>query len=391
MRSNEIHLRRRPFRKVRKLAIRLLVLLVLLVAGYIAYLFMTYHRLPDTSEQHSSRTQNTVGAGETYTVMTWNLGFGAYNRDFSFFMDGGAESRARSQQHVYDNLIHCISLVNREGADFALFQEVDRRADRSWRVDEAEVIRDVLGDYQSYYAQNYNSPYLLFPITRPHGAAKSGILTFANKDIFSSERRSLPVDTTWRKLLDLDRCYSVCRIPAQDGHALCLFNLHLSAYTADGSITTQQLEMLLNHMKSEYELGNYVIAGGDFNKDLPGNAEAVFGVSGEGLNWAQPLDTSLIPEGLQLLDSQDPDHPIPTCRNCDTGYIPGQTFVVVVDGFIVSDNIEAIECRVIDDDFQCSDHNPVVLRFRLRGDENESQTTEEPTHELGSEQTVPGL
>ena len=84
---------------------------------------------------------------------------------------------------------------------------------------------------------------------------------------------------------------------------------------------------------------------------------------------------------------------MPSCRDCDTGYIPGKTFVVVVDGFIVSDNIDVIECRVIDDDFQCTDHNPVKMTFKLNTYESsiQEETTEEPTDEMGSEQAVPGL
>lgn len=369
-----------------KIVLRLLALMVLAFAAYIAYLFMTYHRLPDTGEQHSSRTENPARFEETYTALTWNLGFGAYNRDFSFFMDGGTESRARSLQHVYDNIVHCVDVARRQKPDFALFQEVDRDADRSWHIDEVEIIRETLGNYQSYYAQNYSSAYLIFPFHQPHGASKSGILSFADRDIYRAERRQLPVETGWRRFLDLDRCYSVCRVPTEDGRELCVFNLHLSAYTADGAIATEQLRRVLEHMREEYDRGNYAIAGGDFNKDLLGDSGKIFGVDGSKYPWAQPVDRSLFPEGLRLVDSLDPDDPIPTCRNCDTGYIPGRTFVVTVDGFIVSDNIDVIDCRVIDDDFTATDHNPVVMQFRLRRDapENESDAAtnialEEPT------------
>ena len=59
-------------------------------------------------------------------------------------------------------------------------------------------------------------------------------------------------------------------------------SLHLSAYTSDGKIADEQLELLLCDMQAEYEAGNYVIGGGDFNKDLlEGGSEAYFGVSTE--------------------------------------------------------------------------------------------------------------
>ena len=381
----------RMLRRLKSVLLTLPLICLAIVLMYIAYLFMTYHRLPNTSEQHSKRTTNPAPIDETYTALTWNLGFGAYNRDFSFFMDGGKEGRARSIQHVYDNLVHCVDLVAQQKPDFVLFQEVDRKADRSWKVDEADVIREVLEDYQDYYAQNFNSPYIVLPFSGPHGAAKSGIITFSNRDIFSAERFSLPVEEDWHKLLDLDRCYTVCHIPTDKGHELCVFNLHLSAYTSNGSIVTEQLEMLAANMKKEFRRGNYVVVGGDFNKDLLGDSAAIFGVKNRNYTWAQPIDLSLIPEGFTLVDSLDRDNPVPTCRNCDTGYIPGKTFVTVTDGFIVSDNIEVLDCHVIDDDFQCTDHNPVILKFRLVAPKpavsakpNTTKAPEDRQDELGS-------
>lgn len=48
----------------------------------------------------------------------------------------------------------------------------------------------------------------------------------------------LPVEAGFMKLLDLDRCYSKSWIPVADGRHLVLYNLHLSAYSNDGTIPT---------------------------------------------------------------------------------------------------------------------------------------------------------
>ena len=80
-------------------------------------------------------------------------------------------------------------------------------------------------------------------------------------------RISLPVEAGFMKLLDLDRCYSKSWIPVADGRHLVLYNLHLSAYSNDGTIADEQLALLTADMKAEYEAGNYVVGGGDFNKD----------------------------------------------------------------------------------------------------------------------------
>lgn len=363
-----------------------LLLPVAVVGGYVAWVFMNYHRLPDSAEQHSQNINKKAALYQPYTALTWNVGFGAYSADFSFFMDGGEESRARSAEAVQENLGRVASVVKAEAPDHMFFQEVDTRATRSWHIDEVALLRAEFPDYQNYFVQNYDSPYLLYPLKQPHGASRSGMVTFTNLDIYRGERHSLPVETGPLKILDLDRCYSIIRIPTADGRQLCLYNVHMSAYTSDGTVATRQFELLMQDMVSEYRKGNYCVAGGDFNKDLVGHSNRIFGVEPpEGLTWNQPLDRDKIPGELTLVDSLDKKHPVPTCRNCDTGYQEGKTYVLTADGFIVSNNVEALECHVIDEGFAASDHNPVKLTFQL------IEETEAKRYELGSYQAVSGL
>lgn len=355
-------------KKILKILAIALAAMIAVVGGYVAYVFISYHRLPDMDEQ-------TAMAGEAaqlerpYAIATWNLGFGAYSDDFGFFMDGGTESRARSKEAVYDNLNHAFGVLNDLDPDFMLLQELDTDADRSYHVDEAALAGESLPGYNGYFAQNYDSPYLFYPILRPHGASKAGILTLANKAVERAARRSLPIETGFTKFLDLDRCYSKVWVPVENGKTLVLYNLHLSAYTSDGTIADEQLEKLTADMRQEYADGNYVVGGGDFNKDLLGNSPEVFGVSGEAYTWAQPIKTGVFGNGLTLVDSLDAASPIPSCRNADGQYVPGESFVLTVDGFIVSDNVAVDSCRVIDEAFKCSDHNPVVMTFELKGED----------------------
>ena len=39
--------------------------------------------------------------------------------------------------------------------------------------------------------------------------------------------------------------------------------------------------------------------------------------------------------------------------------------MVIVDGFIVSDNVRVVDCQPVDEGFAASDHNPVVMTFEL--------------------------
>ena len=363
---------RMGWKKALKIALCVLLILVLAAGGYVAYVFLTYYRLEDnlplTVEAAAGGSDSGPAVGVTCRVVSYNVGFGAYSDDYSFFMDGGTKSRARSANAVRENLAGAVDEVLGLAPDFLLMEELDVDGTRSWHVDELALVREALdGRYlYSTYAQNYDSPYLFWPILEPHGANKAGIAVFSKYPIASALRRSLPIEEGFMKLVDLDRCYSVQRVPVPGtGRELGMYALHLSAYTSDGAIANEQLEMLFVDMLAEYEAGNWTIAGGDFNKDLLGDGGATFGVSGPDYTWAQPIPEEIIPEGLSVIAPFDPEGPVPSCRNADRPYGPDD-FCVTVDGFIVSDNVEVAEAGVADTGFRWSDHNPVYLDFVLR-------------------------
>ena len=71
-----------------------LLALLLVVGGYVAYVLIAYYRIGDKPTDIESVTDQVLTVGTAHTVLSWNIGFAAYSRDFSFFMDGGTESRA---------------------------------------------------------------------------------------------------------------------------------------------------------------------------------------------------------------------------------------------------------------------------------------------------------
>ena len=79
-------------RRIKRI-ILLLFLLVAVLGIYVGYVFKTYYRLPDNLTLEVSRNgANTyfdddfsVTTGRAYMIMTYNIGFGAYRKDFSFF------------------------------------------------------------------------------------------------------------------------------------------------------------------------------------------------------------------------------------------------------------------------------------------------------------------
>lgn len=359
-------------KKLLKILLTLLLIFVLIVGAYLAYVFIAYHRIDDNqilTITPAEGTSPTAESGTPYRIVSWNIGFGAYEDDYGFFMDGGTQSWAWSEERLAANLQNIGRKLADEDADFLLVQEIDTDSTRSYHIDEYRMLNDILGGCRSYnrvFAQNYDSPFLFYPLTQPHGASKAGIGTYSAYRIDYALRRSLPIETGFTKFLDLDRCYSITRIPVGEGDKeLVLYNLHLSAYTSDGTIATEQLKMLLADMQAEYEKGNYTIAGGDFNKDILGDSSVYFGASDMEYTWAQPIPADTF-DGvdLELIAPIHEDAPVPSCRNADSAYHEGQ-YVLTVDGFLVSPNVTVKDANVIDCRFKYSDHNPVYMEFVL--------------------------
>ena len=353
-----------------KILIGIVALLLLLVIGYVVYVLTAYHRIGDMTlaAENNAKTAEfaEVQKDREYSIMSYNIGFGAYEEDFGFFMDGGTESWAWSEARLMDNLAQIGELLRTTDADFYLLQEVDRDSTRSYHVDELNLLSMYLGDRAPIWAQNYDSPFLFYPFTQPHGKSVSGITTASKYLIHDCQRIEVPIEDSLMKLVDLDRCYSRCRLDVAGGGEMVLYNLHLSAYTSDGVVAVEQLELLIADMVAEAAKGNYVVCGGDFNKDLLGDSSEYFGVSGEDYTWAQPLPEGIFDgTGLQLVAPLDENSPVPTCRNADGPYNPDQ-FVLTIDGFIVSENVEVVESAVMDTAFAYSDHNPVTMTFKLK-------------------------
>ncbi len=353
-------------KKALKIIAIVLAVLILLVVGYAAYLLISSHRIGNTAITPEGEANGALEIGTTYTVVSYNIGFGAYESDFGFFMDGGDRAWAWSKERLDANLKKIANFLVEQNADLYLIQEVDIDSTRSYHFDERTYLTSALAGKSYTFAQNYDSPFLCYPVTQPFGVARSGLMTFSSVPIASSERVELPIEEGLTKFLDLDRCYSKNRIPLKNGAELVLYNMHLSAYTSDGTIATGQLKILLDDMQAEYEKGNYCIAGGDFNKDLLGDSSAYFGKSEIEYTWAQSIPEDTF-DGfdVSLVAPIDEAHPVASCRNADGPYYEGQ-YTLTIDGFLVSANVQAVKADVIDTGFAYSDHNPVSLQFVLK-------------------------
>ena len=118
-------------------------------------------------------------------------------------------------------------------------------------------------------------------------------------------------------------------------------------------------------MQEQYRNGNYIVAAGDFNKDILGDSSEYFQRSEGEYTWAVPFNESLLPRGISSYSGKN----APSCRNAESAYRgDGTDFVLSVDGVLLSDNVEVVLCETVDTSFAYSDHNPVYLRFVLKSE-----------------------
>ena len=139
-----------------KVLLCVLAALALLVVGYLVYVLVAYHRIGDTmlaAENNAKPAEFAEVQKDTpYSIMSYNVGFGAYEEDFGFFMDGGTESWAWSEARLMDNIAQIGELLCKADADFYLLQEVDRDATRSYHVDQQVLLAAYMGDRVQLWA-----------------------------------------------------------------------------------------------------------------------------------------------------------------------------------------------------------------------------------------------
>lgn len=334
------------------------------ILGALGLAYLTDFKPDEMSELviMSNTSDEIIEATAPYSISTFNIGYGALGKDQDFFMDKGKNSGAYSYDEVADNINFVKRYLDDYNFDFVFLQEVDIEGKRSFNINQFEILKE---GYHATFAKNYDVKYVPVPLTKPMGGAKSGLVTlskalpsFAHRYSFAGKEMAI------KQLFDLKRAFTIQRYPIKDNnHELVLINAHFSAFDPGGSIRKQQLEQMKSILVSEYAKGNYVILGGDFNHELPGTSATNFPAKESTPEWIMDLPSDFTPQGYQW--AVDPHNP--TVRALEKPYQPQDTFTAVIDGFLVSENIDIVMVKGMGDfAFEHSDHNPVILKFSLK-------------------------
>ena len=344
--------------------------ILLIAVGLFGYLTITEYRPADTEAVELKQTETApVFSGNSFRVLSWNIGYSALGKESDFFMDGGKQTRPDNEGIVNKNLDGIKKIIADANPDFCLLQEVDSDSDRSFKKQEVDALTALDFCRSSAYAFNYKCDFVPYPLP-PLGRVRSGLLTMSAWKGESATRISLPCPFKWPiSTANLKRCLLVDRIPLEGSDKeLVLVNLHLEAYD-DGEGKIAQTNELLGFLRDEYAKGNYVVAGGDWNQIFP-DTESIYPIPEAMRKLWSPgvLEQALLEAGGWELVWDPGEHG--TCRLLNQPYDPGDrenTQYYVIDGFLISPNLELVSVKTLNEEFEFSDHNPVLAELRFAG------------------------
>lgn len=345
----------------------LLISAILYVSGMILFGIATKFR-PAPIEQVAiinpkSGTPNPESVSDsTFTLLTWNLGYGGLGKEVDFFYDGG-KMVTSPKAHVEKNVAGIKNfLAENKDVDFIMLQEVDRDSKRSWKIDEANEFAKVLPQHNYAFTVNYDVKYLPFPFTDPIGKVYGGLQTLSKFTPIECKRIALPGITDFpRKIFYLERCLLMQRYKLTNGKDLIVINTHFEAYD-DGSVKKKQMALAKKILEAEYAKGNYVILGGDWNIAPPSfNVHTWEKVPEHDQLYLMNNDANFIPGWKYTYDSTTP-----TNRKNNFAFNPDKTFTTIIDYYFTSPNIDIEEVKGVPMGFDFSDHQPVKLKIKLK-------------------------
>lgn len=339
-----------------------LLVALLAFAGFIVYSMYTFYDPPRELVLDQSNSPDTIPCDSVLSALSWNIGYAGLGDDMDFFYDGGKKVRGTRERTILnmDSISHF--LKRQASTPFILLQELDVKSKRSYYINQEDTIIKHFARHAAL-APNYVVDFVPIPPTSPMGKVHSGILSLSSPQPESSTRYAYPGMFDWPvRLFNLRRCMLVNNYPTDNGKKLVVVNSHLSAFD-DGSLKKQEMESLRNFVLDEYAQGNYVVVGGDWNQCPPDFELTKFGENYQSESFIlSNIKSDFMPAGWKW--AFDPKSP--TNRYLNEVYTPGKTFRCLIDFFLVSPNIEVIENKTIDLNFRNSDHNPILMKFKLR-------------------------
>ncbi|MEO0539687.1 MAG: endonuclease/exonuclease/phosphatase family protein [Cyanobacteria bacterium P01_A01_bin.105] len=289
----------------------------------------------------------TIPASDTFTVVSYNIGY----------LSGLTNNVAvnRSADLFEANLQQAIQTLQGLGADLIALQEIDLAAKRSYDVNQVDALATALdlpvGAVNINWDKNY-VPFPYWPPTAHFGRILSGQAVLSRYPIARNDRIVLEKVASrpfFYNALYLDRLAQVTEVQLGD-RSLILINLHLEAFDNPTRLAqTQVVKDLAERYAQDYP----VLLVGDFNSAVNRPEE------GEIKTIEVLAESSLLTPAIALARHSD----------ADQATFPADAPQHKLDYiFYTPATLEMLTARVVTEAGPASDHLPIAMTFRLKGE-----------------------
>lgn len=297
--------------------------------------------------------------GDTAKILTFNTAHAALGSESDYKKEGGKTPRA-SADIILKNARGIAEIINLSKADIVLLQDVDTDSYRSRYVDEASYYIDS-GKF-SHSAFSHSIKTKSTSLLPPYRKLSSGNMTLSKAEISGSKRVSLPSFKGELAEAKFKSNMLISQFPLENGKSLYVINFELGKYLSQED-AKEQFSALMSYAESLYSGGDYVLLGGSFHRQVEGTLER-YPLSERNRYKPSVLSFDEVASGWKLTF----DATVPTARILDAPFdnAAEEKQAFVSDGFILSPNLDVKLCVTVDQQFEYSAHNPVMLEIQFK-------------------------
>ncbi|MEM5518541.1 endonuclease/exonuclease/phosphatase family protein [Henriciella sp. AS95] len=332
------------------------LIVVALLVAYVAAVWIV--TLSDSKVRADVSAVPATGAAsdDTLKIMIWNAGYAGLGAESDFKADGGDMLLPPSKAVVEKNLAGIERVLGEQDADVFLFQELARGGLLNRGVDVQAGVRKALAGYSSQFTPDVKTRLLPGRLSLKHGLG-----VFWRVDADAPKIVRLP-DEPGTIMGFIKRRYHMQVLEFEHaGQPWTVVDVHLSAFDEGANTRMKQLEQVIALAEEKYAAGRAVAIGGDWNMRLtPTDFASTSDESA--LFWIHDFPRDELPEGWQM--AVDPS--VPTVRTNERPYARDENYRTIIDGLLVSPNVEVVSAAGLDLDFQITDHQPVRYTLRVK-------------------------
>ena len=319
--------------------------------GFAAYATSTIKDVTSISRPAAVQKQP-LRAGEL-TVMIWNVGYAGLGEESDFKMDGGTMLQPPGRKVVKKNLAGILKTLNSHIADFYLMQELAGPGFLTHGINVRDSIATTLKDYSMFFSSDISTRFIPVPFGLHHGLA-----TFSRISDTVPESISLPEEPGLIMGFIPRKYHAQITDVDVEGSQWSVINIHLAAFDEGANTRNAQLDAVFELAQRLYAEGRHVVIGGDWNMRLTETDFASTSTE-DALFWIHDFPKNKLPEGWRLVF----DPHVPTVRTNERPFITDENYRTIIDGLLISPDIDVVSADGVDLGFSYTDHQPAVFRL----------------------------